>query len=1606
MAENTILSLCFPYPTPAQAPAGPVDEVMTMAVQQLCVDIGHSHHCQAILDVSIAAKKRLSIETHQSVYNVTITGAYQNVMSARGAFMRSNPLKPRLSIKINKASITADPYTAGSSSPDTAGSKQQQEDIEQSTATYTQDTTTASSLPASPNGLSPASTSTKTDSVAPNSIPPPAASTSTSSFSSYFTVLPKFKSHVDHISSTTRTTITLVSSQFHALPSAKSVVAAHARQEMVELLVSGSWENAEAARLLLLVAIDSIQSGSVQEKIQIELKYQNMVGGRKRQDLQELMARTRTSIYMASPFAQTTNKSGNPVDPRYNDVYITGEPSKVQIVKDVLLRTYSRAQAAAPACTRQVNIASRKLDWMMLNHRDKLRSIMIDNASFIAFPPLGASHPIIFVYGESRVNVERTIRTVMQLSSQFHSGSINLLSPVRENLTAIPLNPSSTLSPIANISKLVSQASGAEVEFRNNGFYIFGNEIQTRIAVQFLTDIDFIKTLHNEVKFSVELANEHREFISGKKNGKINRIMKATGAKIKFDPCNEYNFYVDLSSTIAVKAVEALALLQEELPAEISFYVPETYHKRIIGVGGKNIQRIMKKFGVYVKFSNSEEFANLGGYFDNLDNVVARTPSKNAMNLDNLKHAVMELVNPKDKDYVHHSLSIPKHYHLSLLSDHAKALAELQDATNAMIRFPEKETGSDIVWISGPESLIQQATSMLLSLVDEQYVYPVPFSEAMDRVLFKPEFKTEVLDRMRNEWNMTLVPPAIREVTSTTSGHSEGRRTPETKAPSPAGSISGLQVATSDLPKNRDLGDDGGVATTNNGGEVARSLSSLTDSDDDDDSEEDDHVFIFKYSRNNEDYLQSAKELLVQFLIDNQIEVYDDEIRIQRPRSDSFAEAFPHFNSKILSSVAGGELPAPTPAFLNYSLFDNSGNAFETLSRAPHGTPGQGGVPNPSIVPAGPMVTPDIRALFSHGHSQGLPPLASSPPRWPEQHSRQLTSVPGSSSGMTAVVPGSGPSFTPSQPSNTHSQGQQQNQSPSFNRLSSMPLDPWGSPGKQHSQPMQAPSTPGYSTASIGQFRTPPPGIGSVGSNNAFYSPGNGQGQQNAIFSPEGPYGGGNGVMSFQTPGSTASSSNHLYASSNNNSPVQGLSGNNIGSFTSMMAQQSPHHQQQQHHHQPSPQRPYSGSSSSQDSLQFLDEKLGSASPAFGPGYGPVLNSGNSCHHSSSQMSSSSSYQQSNGGQGYQNSSSGVFGQSSIQQQQYPQQRQRHSSHNSTTSHHTMFLGPIGGGLGSTGGSVNSDDISTEDESDEPFDNMRNRYPRSSYQSHHTQYQPPQHGAPGSGVSGYGSGAMESALAGRRGSVPSMGSMYSNQLLYRPSSPQHHHQHQQYHQQAVTPPPHNVVRLSNSSSDLCGRKSLVSAMARHTLSDNAPTNNASTNGNGSDFNSPSRGTPVSGTGAAGSLAMSGFSPGSAFSNSTGNGERDLFSSGLGGIIGGGTISHNHSSFNHHTHTSLASQLNGSNGNGGGGGGGNYQQSSTYDFINGGLGGLGDGLGGVVGGVSSAGGGASGHVVGSSALMGSTLSASALPFLADSALDRSGHHHHHQQPQRMVGGWDR
>jgi hypothetical protein len=68
----------------------------------------------------------------------------------------------------------------------------------------------------------------------------------------------------------------------------------------------------------------------------------------------------------------------------------------------------------------------------------------------------------------------------------------------------------------------------------------------------------------------------------------------------------------------------------------------------------------------------------------------------------------------QDKDYVNETLSIPRRYHRALLGEKAIFIHDIETKTNSRVRFPDKETASDVVTIFGPESQVQIAAAMLL----------------------------------------------------------------------------------------------------------------------------------------------------------------------------------------------------------------------------------------------------------------------------------------------------------------------------------------------------------------------------------------------------------------------------------------------------------------------------------------------------------------------------------------------------------------------------------------------------------------------------------------------------------------------------------------------------------------------------------------------------------------------------------------------------------------------------------------------------------------------------------------------------------------------------
>ncbi|KAI9303044.1 hypothetical protein BJ944DRAFT_184015 [Cunninghamella echinulata] len=538
------------------------------------------------------------------------------------------------------------------------------------------------------------------------------------------------------------------------LPSTQQDISYFDSENVITLRIIGLPYQVEMARTRFLVALDELMELHC-DILKIPRKLHYLICGRKRATLQPIVDETMVNIYFPSPFSPLDNNTTDDKDDQLDEpsIYITGDAANVSRVKEMLTKLAN--QKAKSMYHKDTTLNSRKLDWMQLHRRDELCQIMHDNGSFIHLPPIGAQQSTVTVYAESRVNAERTLRSINFLACQIYEACFYF-----HNQDGVYSDPNifNSISHLASLTASLSQVSGAEVAYRmdHGCVQVFGTERAVRNVYQRLHEIAYLKTFHHDTVFNVELSNEQREFISGKKNGKINKIMKTSGAKIKFLPFGEYNFILEVESTNFIKALDGLTLLQEELPAEISFYVPETYHKRIIGVGGKNIQRIMKKYGVYVKFSNAEEFASLGGYYGNEDNVVARTPMKNQINLDNLRHAVMDLITPKDKDFVIQTLSIPFRRHRILLCEYKSYLQEVTTKTSVKIIWPNHESASDMITLVGPQSNLDSAAQMVRRIVLDTYCFKVPASNQLFTILSSSEFEEKVTKKLQHEMDITL----------------------------------------------------------------------------------------------------------------------------------------------------------------------------------------------------------------------------------------------------------------------------------------------------------------------------------------------------------------------------------------------------------------------------------------------------------------------------------------------------------------------------------------------------------------------------------------------------------------------------------------------------------------------------------------------------------------------------------------------------------------------------------------------------------------------------------------------------------------------------------
>jgi hypothetical protein len=159
---------------------------------------------------------------------------------------------------------------------------------------------------------------------------------------------------------------------------------------------------------------------------EVDIKLHSIIAGRKRSVLQSIQEETATNIYLPSPLQSLVGPdlSNTPGPPR-SAIWITGEFFGVQRARDMIFQVSVNKTKAV--MSRDTAILPRKLDWMVTDRAEDLKTVMSDNATFIQFPSLGSSTSLITVYGDHRVNNQRTIRSIMQLASLpflFHTWKI------------------------------------------------------------------------------------------------------------------------------------------------------------------------------------------------------------------------------------------------------------------------------------------------------------------------------------------------------------------------------------------------------------------------------------------------------------------------------------------------------------------------------------------------------------------------------------------------------------------------------------------------------------------------------------------------------------------------------------------------------------------------------------------------------------------------------------------------------------------------------------------------------------------------------------------------------------------------------------------------------------------------------------------------------------------------------------------------------------------------------------------------------------------------------------------------------------------------------
>lgn len=182
-------------------------------------------------------------------------------------------------------------------------------------------------------------------------------------------------------------------------------------------------------------------------------------------------------------------------------------------------------------------------------------------------------------------------------------------------------------------------------------------------------------------------------------------------------------------------------------------------------------------------------------------------------------------------------------YHRELIS-RLSDIEDLEKKWNCKLDFPSTEQASDVITISGPEYQVPQAVDALLGMVPESHEISYQKSEKLDAFLNSTAFSDDLRSRMRNQYEVDVhVNPVL-------------------------GSLP--KSATASVER---------IVTATEG------------------------RLVLTYTRNNAGGLKDVIDDLIQSLVPHGLDATMVKGAIPRPKSDSFEDSLPFFDSKILQNA-------------------------------------------------------------------------------------------------------------------------------------------------------------------------------------------------------------------------------------------------------------------------------------------------------------------------------------------------------------------------------------------------------------------------------------------------------------------------------------------------------------------------------------------------------------------------------------------------------------------------------------------------------------------------------------------------------------------------------